>query len=574
MILALAAAALTLTSCDDFLERNPRDTFVEGKAFWDNENAVQSYTNRFYTNFVGYGTGQGWFYFKSLSDDQAAAALADWTYKTIPNTSSDYNDWFTEVRRANYVIQNMPGSSLNEASKTKYTALARLTRAWSYYMLVRQYGDVEWVDYVITDPEDENIYGERTNRDVVMDKVLEDLDYAIENLTNGSDRTQFSKDMALAMKSDICLYEGTFRKYCTAADNGIAPDAARSKKYLEESVKASQALMGGTYSLNDKYGAVYTQIDLNGNPEAIFYRHYVKDQFGHGLVDYTCGSTIQQGITRDAFDSFLFRDGKALANTTLDKSDLAVKKIKKEKDDNGEEKEETYYSIKHALDQRDPRLSVIVDSVVCFSGHGWRRPAPEIAGGANMTSSTGYSIFKYDNQTLEKYYRENTSTQYTDAPIYWYAVILLNYAEAKAELGTLTQDDLNKSINLLQDRVSMPHLTLTPEADPANNMGVSNLIWEVRRIRRCELMLDNWFRYWDLIRWHQLDKVGFSDTNAKINQGAHIGAGTWDVETTADGYIKATTATRPFAAKYYLYPIPAQQITLNPAIKQNPGWDK
>ena len=73
IILALAATALTLTSCDDFLERNPRDTFVEGKAFWDNDNAVKSYTNRFYTNFVGYGTGQGWFYFKSLSDDQAAA---------------------------------------------------------------------------------------------------------------------------------------------------------------------------------------------------------------------------------------------------------------------------------------------------------------------------------------------------------------------------------------------------------------------------------------------------------------------------------------------------------------------
>ena len=169
IILALAATALTLTSCDDFLERNPRDTFVEGKAFWDNDNAVKSYTNRFYTNFVGYGTGQGWFYFKSLSDDQAAATLADWTYKTIPNTSSNYNDWFTEVRRANYVIQNMPGSSLKEASKKNYTALARLSRAWSYYMLVRQYGDVEWVDYVITDPEDPNIYGERTNRDVVME---------------------------------------------------------------------------------------------------------------------------------------------------------------------------------------------------------------------------------------------------------------------------------------------------------------------------------------------------------------------------------------------------------------------
>lgn len=558
IILALAATALTLTSCDDFLERNPRDTFVEGKAFWDNDNAVKSYTNRFYTNFVGYGTGQGWFYFKSLSDDQAAATLADWTYKTIPNTSSNYNDWFTEVRRANYVIQNMPGSSLKEASKKNYTALARLTRAWSYYMLVRQYGDVEWVDYVITDPEDPNIYGERTNRDAVMDKVLEDLDYAIENLTNGNDRTLFSKDMALAMKSDICLYEGTFRKYCTAAENGIAPDATRSKKYLEESVKASQALMGGTYTLNAKYGAVYTQLDLNGNPEAIFYRHYVKDQFGHGLVDYTCGSTQQQGITRDAFEAFLFKDGKPLATTTLDKSDLAVKNA----DGN--------YSIKHALDQRDPRLSVIVDSIVCFSGHGWKRPAPATAGGANMTSSTGYSIFKYDNQTLEKNYRENTNTGYTDAPIYWYSVILLNYAEAKAELGTLTQDDLNKSVNLLQDRVNMPHLTVNPEADPENNAGVSNLIWEVRRIRRCELMLDNWFRYWDLVRWHMLDKLDFTKY-PKVNQGAHIGDGQFDV-TTVNGYIQATTADRKFDKKYYLYPIPAQQMTLNPAIKQNYGW--
>lgn len=559
MILALAATALTLTSCDDFLERNPRDTFTETPSFWSNENAVQNYTNKFYDNFVGYGTGQGWFYFKSLSDDQAAATLADWTYKTIPNTSSNYNDWFTEVRRASYVIQNMDGSSLSEANKKKFMAIARLTRAYSYYMLVRQYGDIEWVDGVISNPEDERVYGKRDNRDEVMDKVLEDLDYAIENLGATSDHTQWSKDMALAMKSDICLYEGTFRKYCTAAENGIAPDAARAQKYLQESVKASEALMGGSYSLMSKYGAVYTQIDLNGNSEAIFYRHYKKDGDGcHGLVDYTCGSTIQQGITRDAFDSFLFKDGKCLANTTLDKSDLAVKNA----DGN--------FSLRKVLENRDPRLATIVDSIVCFSGYGWKRPAPEAAGGANMTSSTGYTIFKYDNQTLEKYYRENTNTGYTDAPIYWYAVTLLNYAEAKAELGTATQADLDKSVNLLQDRVQMPHLTTTPEADPENTVGVSNLIWEVRRIRRCELMLDNWYRYWDLIRWHMLDRLDFTK-NPKVNQGAHIGDGTFDVKT-VNGYIQATTADRTFDKKYYWYPIPQQQITLNPAIEQNFGW--
>ena len=193
-----------------------------------------------------------------------------------------------------------------------------------------------------------------------------------------------------------------------------------------------------------------------------------------------------------------------------------------------------------------------------------------MAGGTNITSYTGYSIFQHYNQPLEKHYRENTNTGYTDAPIYWYSVILLNYAEAKAELGTLTQDDLDKSVNLLQDRVNMPHLTLNPETDPENKAGVSNLIWEVRRIRRCELMLDNWYRYWDLIRWHQLDKLDFTKY-PKVNQGAHIGDGQFDVKT-VNGYIQATTADRKFDKKYYWYPIPAQQITLNPAIKQNFGW--
>ena len=562
--MALAAAALTLTSCDDFLDRDPRDTFTEGKSFWSNENAVESYTNRFYTNFVGYsqGGGYGWFYFKSLGDDQATSTLDDWTYKTIPNTASNYNDWFTEARRANYVIQNVPSSSLKEASKTKYVAIARLARAWDYYMLVRMYGDVEWIDYVITDPEDEKIWGERDNRDVVMDKVLEDLDYAIENLGASSDKTLWSKNMALAMKSDICLYEGTFRKYCTTAENGIAPDAARSKKYLEESVKASQALMDGTYTLSDKYGDIYNALGLNGNKEIIFFRNYEKDVVMHGLVDYTCGSTEQRGITRDAFDAFLFKDGKPLANTGLDKSDLAVKNA----DGN--------YSIKKALDNRDPRLSVLVDSIVCFKGHGWKRPAPAAAGGANMTSSTGYTIFKFDNQTLESYYRTNTNTGYTDAPLYWYSVILLNYAEAKAELGTITQEDLDKSVNLIQKRAfgnDNAKITLTPAADPANTHGVSNLIWEIRRARRCELMLDNWYRYWDLIRWHQLDKID-TEAHPAVNQGAHVGNVTDGPTITSDGYIQATNAVRKFNKKYYLYPIPTQQITLNPAIKQNFGW--
>ena len=568
IILALAAAAFTLTSCDDFLEKDPRNTFTEEPSLWNNENVVESYTNRFYTNFVGFSQSgaYGWFYFKSLGDDQARSSLDDWTYKTIPSTSSEYNNWFTEVRRANFVLQKLSTSTLKDDVKSKYTAIARLARAWDYYMLVREYGDIEWIDYPITDPDDEKIYGERDKRDVVMDKVLEDLDYAITNLGSSSDKTKWSKNMALAMKSDICLYEGTFSKYRTTTENDLAPDPDRAKKYLEESAKASEALMG-KYKLSDKYGDIYNSLSLNSNNEIIFFRNYKKDVVMHGLVDYTCGSTEQWGITRDAFDAFLFKDGKPLANTGLDKSDLAVKNA----DGN--------YSIKKALDNRDPRLSVLIDSIVCFKGHGWKRPAPAAAGGANMTSATGYTIFKYDNQTLESYYRTNTTTGYTDAPIFWYSVILLNYAEAKAELGTITQADLDNSVNLIQKRAfgnDNAKITLNPEHDDANNHGVSDLIWEIRRARRCELMLDNWYRYWDLIRWHQLDKIDTHDY-PKVNMGAHVGTNITveDGPTiTSDGYIQATKAERRFDKKYYLYPIPSQQITLNPAIKQNFGWTK
>ena len=104
--------------------------------------------------------------------------------------------------------------------------------------------------------------------------------------------------------------------------------------------------------------------------------------------------------------------------------------------------------------------------------------------------------------------RSQSGKNYTHAPLFWLSVIYLNYAEACAELGNITQDDLDKSINLLKDRAGLPHLNpIVGFSDPANNHGVSDLIWEIRRERRCELMFDNDNRYWDLIRWHQLDKL-------------------------------------------------------------------
>ncbi len=564
VLYALAASVMVLASCDDMLDKTPRSEFSNTPAFWSNSNSVESYSNTLYENYSGYGQGGsgGWFYFKSLSDDQADPNFENWTFTTIPNTSSYWSSAFTEIRRCNYIIEGMAMSSLDDAVKKNYEAIARLNRAWQYFNLVRQYGDVQWYDKVILDPNDEAVNQPRTDRDLVIDNVVADLDYAINNLTTTKAGNAWSKHMALAMKSDVCLFEGSYCKYRTQADNGKAADPARAEKYFKLCVEASEQLMAAGYSLTKNYGEVYNSVDLSNNSEVIFWRNYHKDVLGHSTVDYTTGSTAQKGITKDAVDAFLFRDGKPLATTTLDKDDKAY--LNKDGD----------YSLVKMLSTRDKRLSVLIDSIASFKGHGWVRGG-KTQKTAEMTSSTAYTIQKYDNFAMGAdnpiLYRNGIGSGYTDAPIYWISVIYLNYAEAKAELGTLTQTDLDNTINKLLARADVPAMDLNPQADPANNHGVSNLLWEIRRCRRCELMTDNWYRYWDLVRWHQLDKLD-SGKYPNINRGANLSNVT-DCQATLDGgYVVATGKTRSFDKKYYFWPIPQNQCSLSPATVQNDGW--
>ena len=562
VLYALAASVMVLASCNDMLDKSPRSEFSNNPTFWSNANSVESYSNALYENYSGYGQGGsgGWFYFKSLSDDQANPNFDNWTFTSVPNTSSYWSSPFEEIRRCNYLIEGMAISSLADGVKKNYEAVARLNRAWQYFQLVREYGDVQWYEKVVLDPNnEEEVNQPRTDRDVVMDNIVADLDFAIENLTTVKAGNAWSKHMALAMKSDVCLFEGTYCKYRTQEDNGKPADAARAQKYLQLAVAASQELMNAGYALSANYGDVYNSLNLNGNPEVIFWRNYHKDVLGHSTVDYTTGSTAQRGITKDAVDAFLFRDGKPLATTSLDTDDKA------ELDETG------HYSIKKMLANRDKRLSVIIDPIVCFKGHGWPRD-PQLA---EMTSSTAYTVAKYDNALMgtdnPTLYRNGIGSGYTDAPIFWISVVYLNYAEAKAELGTLTQEDLNNTVNKLLARGEVPALTLTPAADPANNHGVSNLLWEIRRCRRCELMTDNWYRYWDLVRWHQLDKLD-SNKYPNINRGANL-SNVPNCEVALDGgYVIATSATRTFDKKHYFWPIPQQQITLGNKTTQNDGW--
>lgn len=554
-ILSLA----TLTGCDSILDKGPLDKFTNDN-FWTNASNVEGYANAFYNQFTAYGNagGAGLFYFKTLSDDQAGNSFADWGQKGSLTTNSTWKDGFIEIRRANIMIENVPNIADNDVVKNHWIGVARLMRAYEYYQLVRMFGDVPYTDKALDITDEGVIYGPRTNRDEVMDKVLDDLNFATSNINDVSSKISWSRAMANAMKADICLYEGTFRKYRKAEDGQPAADATGAQKFLTACKEACSAIMSKGFTLNSSYQGNYNSVDLSKNPEMIFYKAYKQGLLTHSLIDYTCTSTQMHGMSKDAFDAYLFTDGKPLALTTRD-NNLVPPLV------------DGKLSLVDMLAIRDKRLSETIDHVMLYNGNSNTR----FPGDMEQTSSTGYGVAKYDNGEIPLNYRNQTSSNYTHAPIFWLSVIYLNYAEACAELGTITQADLNTSINLLKDRAGLPHLNVTVGySDPANNHGVSDLIWEIRRERRCELMFDNWYRYWDLIRWHQLDKLDSAkypnillggnvknDPNCKADK-----AGEW-----IDG--SKGHEPRDFDKKYYLYPIPSGQSDLNPKLlPNNPGW--
>lgn len=571
---ALFAGVLAFSSCDDFLDDNryPLTTETDNPDYWNNADNVQLEVDKAYDYFVGYASGSsyGEFYFNTLGDDQCGSSFVDWRNTSVPTSSASYTSPYTNLRHSAIIIDRVQESSLDPDLKANFLGIARLSRAYQQYLLVRRYGDCNFIETAVDPADTELIYGPRQKRDVVFDKIMEDLDFACANIKAQKAAQSWSKDLAYAMKSYMALCEGTYRKYCTEAENGIAPDAARAKALLEASAAASDYLINsGRYSVAQQYRANYQSFYTTAsavpamvdNPEMILFRGYSENVLMNCVQDYTCGSTPINGITKDAFDAYLFKDGKPLALTSMDKSDAAVL------DADGN------LSIAAALAVRDNRLAQTTDPVIYFTNKTWSRD-----GAMQMTSSTGYGVSKYDNVALASDLRITTKNTVC-APIYWYSVILLENAEAKAELGTLTDTDMSKTLNLLYKRAELPDQTvasLSAMNDPANNMGVSSLIWEVRRCRRCELIMDNDFRYWDLIRWHQLDKA---DTQA--NPNILLGANVTNTDVPVDnvnGYIKGNinypSLFRVFKKQYYSYPVPAGQITLNPELGQNFGWEQ
>ena len=541
--------SIAITSCSkEFLNRGSQVIFDDTN-FWTSENNVKSYSWEFYNLFKGYGTGtNGDFYFTTFNDDQAATGM-----NTFPTAApaSDANWDYTYIRKANLMLIRVPNVPMAQEAINHYLGVARFFRAYEYANLIRHFGDVPYINKYLDQSETDLIYTGRTPRATVADSLIADLQYAAQYVRSAErnkalgDANTLSKEVVWAYLGRVALYEGTYAKY-------VSGDAARAERLLRIAKDASGNLVANAalpYKLTPVYHDLYGSLDLSKNEEVLLYKSYLSGIMTHSVVGYTNSSTMMAGLTKDAIDSYLCSDGLPISLSLLYMGD-----------DN----------IANTLANRDLRLVESVADELAYIG------TPNDKG---FTSSTGYKITKFDNNELAspEILAPNNPT---DAPIFWLAEVYLNYAEAAAELGELTQSDLDNTINLLRIRAGIATMQLgsIPD-DPARDSDIPPLIWEIRRERRSELMMDG-FRQWDIRRWGKLEYLDPSIKPA-IFMGAKI-----PVEKSIDGpQISDDGYILPYGKgvlrsveipKNYLDPIPTGELTLYQLkginFPQNPGW--
>lgn len=492
IIFCVALLMVSLTACDDtYLDKTPETSITE-EGFFLSPNDLKLYSDQFYQQFA-FGYWGMYSPYSSImdypSDNTYMTAVSngiyDGTLCSMPDKlagtfdASRVTQWnWSDIRAVNYFLARTDKAEGDKDLINHYIGLGRLIRATRYYFTkVLVYGDVPWYDKDLA-TNDEDLYKAQDSRDFVVKKIFEDLDFAIANMQSGAKGGQdrLYKEAALGFAARIALYEGAWRKYHSELNSNDA------NEYYQKAVSyADQLINSGKYSLFDSYNDLFTQMNLKGNSETIFYKDYdfalgVKFN-GRSVCDFSTWN-----LSQDLMEDYLYvnDDGTAVPFTSIEGYDKVG-----------------YLDF---FKNRDPRLSSTF----------WL-PGMKRLGQPNAYPPTfdvgGYVQYKYYPRTQDQ---NGYGLSYTDIPIIRYGEILLTYAEAKAELGTLSQEDLDKTINLLRARVGMPAAKLsewTSDIDPAQEVKYPNVtgsmkgaILEIRRERRIELACEG-FRYDDLMRW-------------------------------------------------------------------------
>ena len=576
--------------CSDMLDEYPLDA-ISPETYYNNADELRSATNQFYGMFPGAASG-----YTESADVVCIFNLPAEVQgiRTVPTSGGGWN--WEYLRAVNFYLSHSVRCDDVDA-REHFDGIARFFRAYFYFEKVKRFGEVPWFDRELssTDPE---LFRPRDSRDFIMDKILDDLTYAINNISDKKDLYNVTHWTALALKSRICLFEGTFRKY-----HGIPG----YEKFLNECATASKLFIDNApYAIYQTGAQPYRDLFSSMNAieeEVILARDYDRSQnVMHEANANTLSPTYgRPGMNKKIVNSYLMTNGDRFT------------------DQPGYETMQYY----DEMQNRDPRLTQTV------VGPGYMRINSDAVSSPNFgASTTGYQITKWVTDASGDGYLGSSN----DYILFRAAEVYLNYAEAKAELGTLTQEDLKISIKKIRDRVGMPNIDMdaaNANPDPylcALESGYQNVtgpnkgvILEIRRERTIELLLEG-FRYYDIIRWKE-GKIFEQPYKGMYFPGLTKGSGEnrYDVFDMNDGTVGDKekvdiciyTGKKPSVKNIrkfyklgdefvltdgdkgniichdiekeprqwredrdYLYPIPTQERLLsNGTLSQNPNWD-
>lgn len=587
----VAILFMGLSACNDLLDLKPLSQ-ISQEDYFQTETDLQLFSNPFYNNLLDkspYDMQSDLYICQNLSDEMLGG-----TKRTVPASGGGWS--WTDLRRMNTLIA-YAGQCKDEDAVIKYTALTRFFRAFFYFEKIKRFGDVPWYEIELGSA-DEELYNARDSREFVMTKMIEDIDYAIANLPDKKEETsspyRVNKYAAMALKAQFCLYEGTYRKY-----HSLNLEGHDYNYYLEQSAAAAQNLMNdGAYKLysTNHPEKDYLTLFAEENADPNEYIFAIKFDYGLSIYHNATAHTLvptqgRPGLTRKMVNTYLKKDGTAFTNQS------------------GWQE----MSFIEEMTDRDPRLAQSIRTPGYTRIGQTTVLAPDLS-----VSVTGYQPIKFvQDPTASGGNVDRNDRSTCDLPVYRYAEVLLNYAEAKAELGNLTQADLDKSINLIRQRAGMPGLDMNvanaspdrylsdAETGYPNVTGANKgVILEIRRERAIELNQEG-FRFDDLVRW----KAGYCIDQSTYGMyfpgpGAYdlSGDGQADVTLYANGtpkpvvtsgvayeigneiilsggnkgyiyYHKNIERTAFDEGRDYLYPIPINERSLNHNLTQNPGWN-
>lgn len=597
-ILIIASIGFIFTACnDEFLDRFP-ETSIGKENFFNTEEDLNLYINGLYS-FPGDGmyTADGYATTDNASNTGATELKTMMT--TNPNSTTISGGWnWSRLRSINFFLDNFGKAELAPELLAHFEGLARYFRAKFYLGMVKRYSDVPWYDTPIETGDEELLYKARDPRAFVVDRIFEDFQFAADHVFADQPAGAVHQMFVKAEMARAALYEGTFRKYHDELGLQSSANAylTIARDLAKEIMDSGKYQLHSTGNPNQDYYDLFVQTDLTGNPEVLF-ANISQFNLKNGGNTITMFGNFETSPSKDLLQSYLMNDGSYYTEQAGYETKLFVEEFA----------------------NRDPRLSQT------YAYPGWELVrtgayAQGVAGVAEYVQQlnknfSGYHQIKgYGNSTDEAFYQE------IDYPVFRYAEVLLIFAEAKAELGEINQADLDASVNLLRDRVGMPHLMMGVAVDPvqqARYPKVSDpVLLEIRRERRVELAMEG-YRFDDIMRWaagslleqepqglyfpslgkYDLTGDGVEDI-ILIDVSETIPAG-GDKELNANGiplvYYRASLPDGDggvylangtegnvqtinergvfVAPKYYYRPIPATQVTINPNLTQIFEWD-